>query len=61
MPAPVLIVEQKEGVVIVLVAACGIGEGRALPAAIHTPHPELHSNCGGWKVFEIAVHQHLQA
>lgn len=57
--APVVVIQDEEGVVGLLVAASGIGEGNALAALVHAHHPELHRDRIARPLLELRQRQCL--
>ncbi len=58
--APVIVVQDKEGIVSLLIAASGIGHRNAPAALVHAPHPEFDCDGITWPVLEIVQDQCLQ-
>ena len=50
--APIVVIENEEGVVIVVVIAKCVGEGNSFAASIRAPHPELDCQLWGGEVLE---------
>ena len=57
--APVVVVEDEEGVVSLLIATSGIGDRNPPAALVHRPHPELHGDGAAGPVLEIVQDQRL--
>ena len=57
--APVIVVEEQEGVVSGLISTGSIRDGRPPAARIHTPHPELHCYGQTGPIGEVGRHHHL--
>ena len=60
LASPVVVVVNEEAVVAFAIGPHGVGEGHALVAVVHRPHPELHSHSGCREVLEVGDQQHLQ-